>query len=86
MLSKIISIIIAVFALWLFFKIFAVPLGWLLRLLLNALAGLVILFAVNFVGSYIGLHISVGWISALITGVLGLPGVVLLLLIENLII
>lgn len=85
MSSKILSAVIAVFGLWLFFKIFSKSFKWIFRLLLNSLIGLGILFIINCLGGYVGLHISVGWISSLIAGVLGIPGIVLLLLIENLI-
>lgn len=81
-----ITLILGLLLLILFFKIIAKPIKWILKLLLNALLGLVILVVVNFFGAFIGLKITVGWLSAIVAGVLGLPGVVLLLLIENLLI
>lgn len=77
---------LALFLLILFFKLIAVPLKWALKLLLNAILGFIILFVVNYLGGFIGLKITVGWLSAIVAGVLGLPGVALLLLIENLVI
>ncbi|MDO4815449.1 MAG: pro-sigmaK processing inhibitor BofA family protein [Bacillota bacterium] len=85
MVSDILAIAIAVMALWLFFKIFSKSFKFIFRLLINSLVGFFILFVVNYLGGFVGLHINVGWISALITGVLGIPGIVLLLLIENMI-
>lgn len=81
-----ICLVLGLLLLILFFKIIAKPIKWILKLLLNALLGLVILVVVNYLGAFVGLKITVGWISALVAGVLGLPGVVLLLLIENLLI
>lgn len=81
-----ICLVLGFLLLILFFKIIAKPIKWILKLLLNALLGLVILVVVNYLGAFVGLKITVGWISALVAGVLGLPGVVLLLLIENLLI
>lgn len=81
-----ITLILGLLLLILFFKIIAKPIKWILKLLLNALLGLIILVVVNFFGAFIGLKITVGWLSAIVAGVLGLPGVVLLLLIENLLI
>ena len=66
----------------LFFTIMLKPIKWILKLLLNALLGLVLLFIVNYFGSFIGLSISVGWVSALVAGILGIPGIILLVLIE----
>lgn len=67
----------------LFLTILAKPIKWALKLLINALVGFVILFIVNFLGGFIGLNITVGWISALVAGVLGIPGVILLILVET---
>lgn len=83
-MSTTVCLILGLLILILFFKILAKPIKWILKLLLNALLGLVILVIVNYFGAFVGLKITIGWISALIAGVLGLPGVVLLLLIENL--
>lgn len=82
-LHSILTIIIAVFLIWLVIKIFATPVKWALKLLLNALIGFVMLFIFNFLGGFIGLSLSVGWLSAIVAGVFGIPGIVLLLLIEN---
>ena len=81
-----VCIIAGLLILLLFFKIFTKPIKWILKLLLNALLGLVILVVVNYFGAFVGLKITIGWVSALVAGILGLPGVVLLLLIENLLI
>ena len=79
-----ICIIAGILLLLLFFKILAKPIKWILKLLLNALLGLVILVVVNFLGSFVGITVTVGWISALVAGILGIPGVILLILVENL--
>lgn len=81
-----ICLILGLLLLILFFKIIAKPIKWILKLLLNAFLGLIILVVVNYLGAFVGLKITIGWLSAIVAGVLGLPGVVLLLLIENLLI
>ena len=83
-LSTIIIAAAGLLVLLLFFKIFSKPIKCILKLLLNALLGFVILIVVNYLGAFVGLKITVGWVSALVAGVLGAPGVILLLLIENL--
>lgn len=45
---------------------------------LSALQGVISLFAVNFIGEFTGLHISLNWFSAAVGAVGGMPGVVFL--------
>lgn len=73
----------AVLFIVLFFALLSKPIKWIFKLLINAIFGFIILFIVNYLGAYIGLQISVGWLSAIITGVFGVPGIILLILIEN---
>ncbi len=82
-LSAVLLITGAIVFLTLFITIFKKPIKWVFKLLINTLFGFVILFIVNCFGAYIGVQLSVGWLSALIAGVFGIPGVILLLLIEN---
>lgn len=74
---------IGIVLLWIIIKVFAKPIKWIFKLLLNALLGFVFLFIFNYLGAFIGIKLTVGWVSAIVTGVLGIPGIILLLLIEN---
>ena len=82
-LQTIIYVVIGVLLLWLIIKLFSTPIKWALKLLLNALLGFVMLFVFNFLGGFIELELTVGWLSAIVAGILGIPGIILLLLIEN---
>ena len=82
-LQTIIYVVIGVLLLWLIIKLFSTPIKWALKLLLNALLGFVMLFRFNLLGGFIGLERTVGWLSAIVAGILGIPGIILLLLIEN---
>ncbi len=66
---------------WIFFK----PLKFLGRIILNSLIGAVILIVFNYFGRYTAVYIGVNEITALIIGILGLPGFVALLLVRLLI-
>ncbi len=57
------------------------PVKWIIKLLLNGLLGGIMLIVINAVGDSIGLSIPINPISALVSGVLGFPGVILLVLI-----
>lgn len=53
-------------------------------LIMSAMQGIIALFAVNFIGGFTGLHLSVNFFSLLVSCISGLPGVILLV-VNNLI-
>ncbi len=63
-------------------KIFAKPISLIIKLLLNAASGFIILFLVNTFGASIGFTVGVSFFNAVIAGILGVPGVVLLLILK----
>jgi len=65
--------------------IFFKPLKFLGRILLNSLIGAVILIIFNYFGQYTGVYVGVNEITALIIGILGVPGFIALLLVKLLI-
>ena len=78
---------VALVALVIFFfsillRLLKAPIKWLGKLIIHAILGYVALFVFNFVGAWVGISIGLNWINAAVTGVLGVPGVVLLLLIK----
>ena len=81
-LTDILVVIAAVFLVWLVIRLFRKPIRWILKLLLNTAIGFAALFLLNFFGSAITLGLN--WINALVIGVTGFPGLVLLLLIKYL--
>ena len=67
---------------FLLIKLLIKPIGWALKLLFHALIGFVALFLLNFFGSMIGVTLELNWPNALITGIFGLPGVLVLLIVK----
>ena len=67
---------------WLLLKILTAPIRLILKLFMNAGLGFVTLFIVNFFGGFFGLSLGINFINAAITGFLGLPGVILLLVLK----
>ena len=65
-----------------FGSILAFAAGLLVLWLICKLLGAVILFLFNFVGGFFSLSIPINALNALITGVLGVPGVILLLVLQ----
>ena len=74
----------ALFLLSLSFKLLKKPLAWIVKFLLHAAMGYAFLFLFNFVGAWIGVSLGLNWLNAAVAGVLGVPGVILLLLIKYL--
>ncbi len=68
-----------------FGRFLLIPLKWLVRLLMNGIIGGIFLFLFNIVGGYFNLAISINPVNAIIVGFLGVPGVILLLVLNFLI-
>ena len=66
--------------LFVFIRIIRLPLKLLAKAALHAAMGFVALFVLNFLGSWIGVSLEMNLINALITGILGVPGVLILLI------
>lgn len=59
-----------------------IPIRILIKLLINSLIGGVFLFVFNLIGGIFGLFIAINPLNAVIVGVLGIPGVILLLIMQ----
>lgn len=76
------AVVICILLVVLLFKILKTPLKWVLKLLLNAVGGFIALVVLNFFGAIFGLSLTINLVNCLVAGVLGLPGVVLLVLLK----
>ncbi|MBR2742086.1 MAG: pro-sigmaK processing inhibitor BofA family protein [Clostridia bacterium] len=63
-------------------RVFLAPIKFILKILLNSALGLTILFLINFFGAGAGISVGLNWLTGLICGVLGIPGIVLVLLLK----
>ena len=66
-------------------KIFIVPIKWILKLILNSLLGGLLIWIINLIGGLWAFHIGLNAYTAVLVGVLGMPGAILLILIQLLI-
>ena len=57
-------------------------LKWPLKILINGILGIILLYIANIVGSYSGFVLPVNAISALIAGFFGIPGIIFLVLFQ----
>ena len=74
------AVLLALFLLAALIRIFRTPLRLALRLLANTLLGFLALWVVNLTAGFTGILLGLNLMNALVIGVLGLPGLVLLLL------
>ena len=80
--QKMIAAILAGFFLIALIRVFSRPLRLVLRLLLNTLLGFLALGAVNLTAGITGFALGLNLLNALVIAILGLPGFVLLLLVQ----
>jgi len=62
--------------------IFVEPLKFLGKLILNSVLGAVFLMVFNYFGQYFDLYIAVNEVTALVLGILGIPGFIAILLVK----
>lgn len=80
--QKILAVLLAVFLVLALLRIFRTPLRLAVRVLGNTLLGFAALWAVNLTTAVTGIDLGLNIWNALVIGVLGLPGFVLLLLVQ----
>ena len=71
--------------LFLFGRIFIVPVKKILKLVLNSIIGGIVIFIINLVGASFGFHIGLNFFTSIVIGFLGLPGAVILIIIKLLV-
>lgn len=78
-MPQVVSIVIVVVFAFLFIKLIATPMRLILKLLINAACGFVALFLLNMIAEITGVIFEINFLTSAIVGILGLPGVALLL-------
>lgn len=75
-------LVITIIAMIIIAKLFSWPFKKILKLVFNIALGLVLILLINNFGQGIGLHIPFNTVTALVSGILGLPGVVCLVILN----
>jgi inhibitor of the pro-sigma K processing machinery len=84
-MEYILAYIVGIILLFLIAKLLLVPIKIVWKMIVNALIGGITLILINLIGSFFGLHIDINIITSLITGFLGVPGVIVILLLQYII-
>lgn len=76
------SFLVALIVLYIVLKIIAAPVKIIIKLMINAFIGGVVLFLINLVGAGFGFVLNITWLTSLIVGIFGVPGVALVILLQ----
>ena len=82
---NIITYLACICFIFIFGRIFIVPLKKILKLVLNSILGGVVIFIINLIGANFGFHIGLNFFTSILIGLLGLPGVVCLIVVKLLV-
>jgi inhibitor of the pro-sigma K processing machinery len=70
---------------FIFGRIFILPLKKIFKLVINSILGGITIFLINLVGGTFGFHIGLNFFTSIVIGLLGLPGSVCLVVVKLLI-
>lgn len=80
--NSIITYIACIFFLFIFGRLFIVPIKTILKLVINSILGGASIFIINLIGSIWGFHIGLNLITSIFVGILGIPGVIVIVIIK----
>lgn len=76
------SFFIALIVLVVVLKLISLPFKLIIKLVINALIGGIILYVINLIGAQFGFTLDITWITSLIVGLLGIPGVIIVVILQ----
>ena len=85
MYNNIITYLACICFIFIFGRIFIVPIKKILKLVLNSVLGGLTIFIINLIGASFGFHIGLNIFTSVVVGLLGLPGAVCLIIVKLLI-
>lgn len=80
--NTVITFLACIIFLFIFGRIFIWPLKSILKLVFNSVLGGVLIYIINLVGMNFGFHIGLNLLTAVIVGLLGVPGAALLVVLK----
>jgi len=82
-INVLLAVIFGLIVLYMVAKIMFTPARMVLRLLVSACIGGIAVFIFNLVGNFFGLVIGINFVTAMLVGYMGLPGLVMLVLLQR---
>lgn len=80
--NNIIAYLACIFFLFIFGKIFIIPIKIIMKLIINSLLGGFTIFIINLIGMFFNFHIGLNFITSIFVGLLGVPGVIILIVLK----
>lgn len=81
-INNILAFLSCIIFLFVFGKIFIVPLKNIFKLILNSIFGGILIFIINMIGSNFAFHIGLNLFTSILVGFLGIPGAGLLVILQ----
>lgn len=78
-MQGILAVVVPVVFILVLIKIIMTPMKWIIKLLLNTGCGFVCLFLMNMLSGITGIVFELNFATAAIVGILGIPGILILL-------
>lgn len=83
--TNIITYLACICFIFIFGRIFIVPIKKILKIIFNSILGGISIYIINFIGANFGFHIGLNFFTSILLGLLGLPGAVCLIIVKLLI-
>lgn len=71
------------FLLYIIGMLLVIPIKIIFKLIINGILGALLLFLVNIIGGFANFAIPINPVNAIVTGFLGIPGVILLFILQK---
>ena len=81
-INNILAFLSCIIFLFIFGKIFIIPLKSIFKLILNSIFGGILIFIINSLGTNFAFHIGINIFTSIFIGLLGIPGAGLLILLQ----
>ena len=83
--TNLITYLACICFLFIFGRVFIIPIRKILKIVLNSILGGITIFLINLIGASFGFHIGLNIYTSILVGFLGLPGAVCLVIVRLLI-
>ena len=81
-IGVVLAFLFGLFLLYILGMLLVVPTRLLIKLIANGILGGILLLIVNLIGKFLGFSIVINPITAIIAGIFGIPGVILLIVLQ----
>ena len=81
-LNTVLLLALAVIVVIVLIRVISAPIRLIFKLLINTVIGFAVLYLVNLIGQNFGITIEMNLLHAVIVGIFGIPGVIVLILLQ----